>query len=249
MTTRNLIYFVSDVHLGAPALSNNKSRELLFVKWFEEISHDASEIFLMGDIFDFWFEYKMVVPRGYTRVLAKMAECTEKGIKVHFLPGNHDFGVFDYLPSETGAIVHKEPFIAEFSGKKFYLGHGDGLDPGDKAYLLLKKILTSKNIQRLYSLLHPNLAVRLAHRWAKKSMMSKKPEFSAFRGEEEALYKHALTVVQNEKIDFFVFGHRHYPANLPVGDHSRLILLGDWIHGCSFGVFDGENMILKEFSF
>ncbi len=247
MTKGNKIYFVSDVHLGSPALLNNKERELLFVSWLDTVSKDAAEIYLMGDIFDFWFEYKKVVPRGFTRVLGKMAEITDRGIPVHFFTGNHDIWVFDYLPTETGVILHKESFITAFAGKRFYLAHGDGMDAEDKGYLLLKKIFTSKILQWLFARIHPNVAIALAHSWSKNSRLSKKIGGPDFMGEEEGLYKFAESVLKNEPVDYFVFGHRHRLADMKIGENSRFILLGEWIRSFSYGVFDGKTFELKRY--
>jgi UDP-2,3-diacylglucosamine hydrolase len=233
--------------LGAPALENNIERELLFVNWLKTISIDASEIFLMGDIFDFWFEYKKVVPRGFTRVLGKIAELTDQGIPVHFFTGNHDIWIFDYLPMETGVIVHKEPFRTVLYDKKFFLAHGDGLDAADKGYLLIKKFFTSKPLQWLFAGIHPNMALSLAHYWSKNSRLSKNIDGPDFMGEEESLYKYAQTVAQKEQVDYFVFGHRHRLADMKIGDHSRFILLGEWIKTFSYGVYNGNNFELKKF--
>jgi UDP-2,3-diacylglucosamine hydrolase len=248
LTEKGKIYFVSDVHLGAPALVNNKERELLFVHWLEMVSHDAAEIFLMGDIFDFWFEYKKVVPRGFTRVLGKIAEITDKGIPVHFFTGNHDIWVFDYLPSEIGVTVHRDIFRTNFFGRQFLLAHGDGLDKDDKGYNLLKRIFTSKLHQWLFALIHPNIAIGLAHHWSKNSRLSKKIGGPDFKGEEEGLYKFAQSVLLKEKIDFFIFGHRHRLADLKIGEKSRFILLGDWIKTFSYGVFDGDEFEIKRYN-
>jgi len=239
---------VSDVHLGAPALANNKERELLFVNWLKMISDDAAEIFLMGDIFDFWFEYKKVVPRGFTRVLGKIAEITDSGVPVHFFTGNHDIWIFDYLPAETGIILHKEPLRIRFSDKKFYLAHGDGLDTDDKGYIMMKKFFTSKLLQRLFTWIHPDLAIRLAHKWSKTSRLSKKIDGTDFRAEQEGLYKFAQSVLLHEPVDYFVFGHRHRLADLKIGENSRFILLGEWLKTFSFGVFDGKTFELKKFN-
>lgn len=245
MAERSKIYFISDIHLGAPALHNNKERERLFVRWLDEVSKDAAEIFLMGDIFDFWFEYAHVVPRGFTRVLGKIGECTDKGIPIHYFTGNHDIWIFDYLPSETGVILHKEAFRAEFGGKKFFLAHGDGMDPNDKGYLFIKKIFTNKTMQWLFALLHPDCAIKLAHAWSKSSRMAKNTKGPEFDFQKEGIYKFALTVLEKEEVDYFVFGHRHRIADISIGIDSRLILLGEWIESFSYGVFDGEKFMLK----
>lgn len=241
------IYFISDIHLGAPALKNNREREKLFVAWLDDIKKDAAALFLMGDIFDYWFEYKTVVPRGFTRTLGKIAELADSGIPVHFFTGNHDVWVFDYLPSELGVHVHREEMRVIFSGKKFFLAHGDGLDPYDKGYHLLKKLFTNRFLQWLFSWLHPNLGVSLAHAWSKKSRLTK-GMFVPFQGEEkEGLYLFAKSTLEDEEVDYFIFGHRHLLLDLPLGKNTRYINLGDWISHFSYGVFDGEKFELKTY--
>ncbi len=247
MGSNKKIYFVSDVHLGAPALSDNPEREKLFAGWLNHIRSDADAIFLMGDIFDFWFEYRTVVPRGHTRVLGKIAEITDCGIPVHFFTGNHDIWVFDYLPAETGIILHREAFKTELIGKKFYLAHGDGLDSEDKGYLMLKKIFTSSFWQWFFARFHPNFAVTVAYRWSKSSRLSKKSDGQAFDAENEGMYKFALSMLGQEHFDYFVFGHRHRIADVEMPGNSRFILLGDWIKTFSYGVFDGEKFELKKY--
>jgi UDP-2,3-diacylglucosamine hydrolase len=239
------IYFISDVHLGAPALKDNAEREKRFAGWLSEVSRDAAAIFLMGDIFDFWFEYKKVVPRGFTRVLGKISEITDQGIPVHFFTGNHDIWVFDYLPEETGMEIHRDSYTTELMGKRFYLAHGDGLDENDKGYLLLKKIFTNRLLQWLFARLHPNFAFSLAHRWSKSSRLSKKE--TGFNAEEEGMFRFATAVLEKEHFDYFVFGHRHRMADIPMKDRTRFILLGEWIRTFSYGVFDGEKFELKKY--
>ena len=240
-------YFISDVHLGAPALKDNRERELLFAEWLREAGRDAEAIYLMGDIFDYWFEYKTVVPRGYTRILGSLASLTDRGIPVHFFTGNHDIWVFDYLPEETGVVVHREPMTTTIGGKRFYLAHGDGLDATDKGYLLLKRIFTSKTLQWLYAHIHPNLTIRMALNWSKNSRLSKNTEGTGFMGEKEGIYTFAESVLRSEKIDYFVFGHRHRLADLAIGENSRFILLGEWIRTFSYGVFDGHSFELRKY--
>lgn len=247
MNEKGKIYFVSDVHLGAPALKDNHEREKKFVKWLSSVSADAQMIFLMGDIFDYWFEYRKVVPRGFTRVLGKIAEITDNGIPVHFFTGNHDIWVFDYLPAETGVMVHYDPLIIELMGKKFFLAHGDGLDRNDKGYLFLKKIFKSRPLQWLYARLHPNFAVALAQKWSKTSRLSKKLHGPEFDVEKEGMFHFASSLVEKEHFDYIVLGHRHRLVNVPVKDKARFILLGDWIKTFSYGVFDGNTFELKTF--
>jgi UDP-2,3-diacylglucosamine hydrolase len=241
------IYFVSDVHLGAPALKNNTEREKLFASWLDSIKEDAAELYLLGDIFDFWFEYRKVVPRGFTRVLGRLADFTDNGIPVHFFTGNHDLWVFDYLPREIGLIVHQSEFITEIAGKKFFLAHGDGLDPSDKGYLFLKKIFSSKKLQWIFARLHPNFALHLAHQWSKSSRLSKMDCKEEFNVKNENMFKFAENFLKEEWIDYFIFGHRHRMAEIEIKNNSKLILLGDWIKHFSYAVFDGEEVVLKKF--
>ena len=247
MTGKGKIYFVSDVHLGAPALTNNHQRELRFAQWMDEINEDVGELYLMGDIFDFWWEYKKVVPRGFTRILGRIANLTDRGIPVHFFPGNHDLWVFDYLPSELGVIVHRKEIVREIGGKKFFLAHGDGLDADDVGYIRLKKIFTNRNLQWWFSRLHPNFALHIAHKWSKSSRITKLNREEEFNVNNDGMYKFAQSFLKQESIDYFIFGHRHQMVNSQINENSRFILLGDWIKNFSYGVFDGENFELKKY--
>lgn len=247
MLNRGKIYFISDVHLGAPALKNNRERELLFAKWLDEIKDDVEELYLMGDIFDFWYEYKKVVPRGFTRILGRIAYLTDKGIPVHYFPGNHDLWMFDYLHEELGVVVHHEEIVKEIKGKLFFLAHGDGLDADDKGYIRLKKIFTNKTAQWLFSRLHPNFAFYIAHRWSESSRLSKPSCGSEFLVKNEGLYKFAGNFLQNKHVDYFIMGHRHQMVNEKINDKSSFVLLGDWINFYSYGIFDGEKFELKNY--
>ncbi|HZH72908.1 MAG TPA: UDP-2,3-diacylglucosamine diphosphatase [Mariniphaga sp.] len=247
MPEKNKIYFISDVHLGAPALTNNKQRELLFAGWLDDIKHDVAELYLVGDIFDFWFEYKKVVPRGFTRILGRLADLTDSGIPVHFFTGNHDLWVFDYLKEETGLMIHYDELITTIRGKKFYIAHGDGLDPDDKGYLFLKKVFSNKKLQWIFARLHPNFAFNLAHRWSKSSRLSKLNRLEEFNVKNENMYRFAENYLETEWIDYFIFGHRHQMADVELKGSSRMILLGDWIKNFSYGVFDGNTFTLKKF--
>jgi len=249
MCENKKIYFASDVHLGAPALNNNREREKLFVKWLDQVKEDAEVIYLMGDIFDFWFEYKRAVPRGFTRVLGKLSEITDSGITVHFFTGNHDIWVFDYLPTEVGVIVHRDIVKTEIKGKKFFLGHGDGLGPFDKSYKLLKKIFTNSILQWSFARIHPNLSIWLAHKWSSHSRLRDgKVEADTYRGEDkEWLVLFAKDELKKEHFDYFVFGHRHWPCDIDLNGKSRYINTGDWINHFTYAVFDGETMEVKEF--
>lgn len=247
MPGKGKIYFISDVHLGAPALTNNLEREKLFAQWLDEIKDDAAELYLLGDIFDFWYEYKKVVPRGFTRILGRIADFTDRGIPVHFFTGNHDVWAFDYLPSELGVILHTDSYVTEIKGKKFFLAHGDGLDADDKGYLLLKKIFTNKTLQWLFSRLHPNFAFTLAHKWSKSSRLAKINLKEEFKVKNEGMYKFAERFLETEWVDYFIFGHRHLMLNEKMNEKTHFILLGDWIKNFSYGVFDGEKFELKKY--
>lgn len=248
MAEKGKIYFASDVHLGAPALKNNPQRERLFVRWLDFIREDAEELYLLGDIFDFWFEYKKVIPRGFTRVLGRLAEMSDQGIPIHFFTGNHDLWVFDYLPNEIGMILHRSKFITTIKGKKFLLAHGDGLDPHDKGYLFMKKIFRNRKLQWGFARLHPNFAFYLAHRWSEMSRLSKNDLKEEFKVKNESMFKFAQNFLEKEWVDYFIFGHRHRMVNTEIKNGSRFILLGDWINHFSYGVYDGESLKLNKFN-
>jgi len=248
LTGKGKIYFVSDVHLGAPAFKNNNERELLLAKWLDNINDDVAELYLMGDIFDFWWEYKKVVPRGFTRILGRIANLTDRGIPVYFFPGNHDLWIFDYLPSELGVTVHHHPIVKEIWGKKFFLAHGDGLDAKDVGYIRLKKIFTNKNLQWWFSRLHPNFALFIAHKWSGSSRTDKlKKKEEEFNVNNDGMYKFAESFLKQESVDYFIFGHRHIMVDSRINENARFVLLGDWIKNFSYGVYDGEKFELKRY--
>ena len=247
MAEKGKIYFVSDVHLGAPALKNNNEREILFANWLDEIKDDVAELYLMGDIFDFWWDYKKVVPRGFTRIFGRLADLADRGIPVHFFVGNHDLWAFDYFQEELGVTIHQNEIVKEIAGKKFLLAHGDGLDADDKGYIFLKKIFTNKTLQWLFSRLHPNFALTLAHTWSKSSRLAKINIEENFEVNKEGMYKFAEKFLKQEFVDYFIFGHRHRMVNSKIGEESHFVLLGDWIKHFSYGVFDGEKFELKRY--
>ncbi len=235
------------MHLGVPNYEESLKREKLFVKWLCEIEKDAKAIYLLGDIFDFWFEYKKVVPRYFTRLLGKIAEITDKGTPVHFFTGNHDLWVSDYLQKETGVILHRGILKTELSGKKFYIAHGDGLGPDDKGYKFLKKIFTNKFLQKVFSLLHPNFAVRIASFWSIKSRYSKKKNMCELQDEDkEFLILHSKKIIETEYFEYFVFGHRHLPIKIKLNEKSTYINTGDWLNHFTYAVFDGTEMKLSK---
>lgn len=243
------IYFASDFHLGVPSFEKSLAREKRIVKWLDEIKLDAAEIYLMGDMFDFWFEYKYAAPKGFVRLLGKIAEITDSGIPVTFFTGNHDMWMFDYLPREIGVTIYKDPIEKEFNGKKFFLGHGDGLGPGDKGYKFIKKIFSNRFCQWLFARIHPNFGIGMANYWSRKSRLSNGPEDEKFTGEEnEWLVVFAKGVLQTKHFDYFIFGHRHLPLDIKLAENSRYINLGEWVNYNTYAVFDGNTVELKKFN-
>lgn len=245
MSTKK-IYFASDFHLGVPSYEKSLEREKLLVKWLDEIKDDASEIYLMGDLFDFWFEYKHAVPKGFVRLLGKIAEITDSGIPITLFTGNHDMWMFDYLPKEIGVKIYREPIERTFENKTFYLGHGDGLGPGDKGYKFIKKVFANKLCQWAFARIHPNLGMGIANYWSKKSRKVNAEHDEKFLGEEnEWLAIFAKDYLKKEHIDYFIFGHRHLPLEIKLNDQSTYINLGEWIKYNSYAVFDGNELKLK----
>ena len=237
------IYFAADVHLGLRAGTNAAERENVFVQWLDKVKTDAEAIFLLGDIFDFWFEYKYVVPRGFVRVLGKLAEITDLGIPVHFFTGNHDMWTFDYLASEAGLTIHKKPVEMILRGKKFFIAHGDGLGKNDRKYKFLKRMFASRFIQRCFAFLHPRTGIAIARKWSKHSRLSSGLS-ETFHENTDSLLDFAKQKLDSEHIDFFIFGHRHTPIQLKLKNDSLFTIVGEWIKGREYAVFDGENLVL-----
>ena len=249
---KSKIYFASDFHFGIPDHQSSLIREKKFVRWLDMISVDASEIYLMGDIFDFWFEFKHVIPKGYVRLLGKIAELTDKGIPVHVFRGNHDIWAFDYLEKELSVKLHRKPIIKEFDGHKFLLAHGDGLGPGDTGYKLLKKVFEFKPNQFLLKLLHPDIVLWMGLYFSRKSRYANiiregKPE-NKVETEDEMLVQYAkLKLSIDSEIEHFVFGHRHIPLQEKIENSAEIIILGAWITHFSYGVFENGKMSLRYF--
>ena len=242
------IYFASDQHFGAPSPTKSKERELVFIQWLGTIKKDATEIFLLGDLFDFWFEYKTVVPRGFIRVLGKLAELKDAGIKIHFFVGNHDLWMHDYFEKELDIPVYHYPKKFTFNHKSFLIGHGDGLGPGDKSFKLMKRIFKNPFSKWLYRWLHPDIGMRLAQYLSLKNRYISGEEDMAFLGEEkEDLIIYCKEEYSKEKYDFFLFGHRHLPMEIDFENHSKYINTGDWITYNSYAIFDGENLTLHSY--
>lgn len=242
------IYFASDFHFGAPTHPISLEREKKVVAWLDAVKGDAECVFLLGDLFDFWFEYSKAVPKGFIRFLGKLAELNDSGIATYIIPGNHDLWMFDYLPEEIGVQIFRDPIVLKANGLTLLIGHGDGLGPGDKIYKFLKKIFTSRLSQWLFARIHPNLGITLAQRWSRKSRISNMKLEEKFQGEErEFLLAWCREVEKSSHHDFYIFGHRHLPLDLKVGDSSRYINLGEWVHFSPYAEFDGKKLELKSF--
>ncbi|MDR2084849.1 MAG: UDP-2,3-diacylglucosamine diphosphatase [Bacteroidales bacterium] len=250
---RDKYYFLSDFHLGIPDNKSSLERELILIKWFDDVKADAKEIYILGDIFDFWFEYSKVVPKGFIRFLAKMAEIIESGIKIHVFHGNHDLWEFKYLRDEIGVIYHRKPETIECNGKKIHMAHGDGLGPGDGFYKLLLRIFEGKFNQLLFRWIHPDLGIRLAlklsnkHRYIKRHDLGKDININL---DNELLYKYAVNKSkESPEIDYFIFGHRHIPilTELP-NSKAEFALLGDWMTHYTYCSLDKDgNLTLNKF--
>lgn len=248
MTKAKNIYFASDFHLGgASSLKENIIREKYIVRWLNQVRIDAKSIYLLGDVFDFWFEYKKVVPKGFIRLLGKLAELSDDGIEIHIVTGNHDLWMKDYFTEHIGVNIHHTSFIIKAFEKKLLIGHGDGLGDGDYFYkLFLKKIFTSKICQWLFRRLYPDVSISLAQFWSRKSAKKKgSPKFES--EEKEILLGYCKKQQEKQHIDYYIFGHRHLPLEIPIQNNSMYINLGDWITHFTYAVFDGDQVKLKKF--
>ncbi|MBI1838011.1 MAG: UDP-2,3-diacylglucosamine diphosphatase [Flavobacteriia bacterium] len=240
------IYFASDFHLGAPSYEKSLIREKQLVAWLTYIEPSAKEIYLVGDIFDFWFEYKHAIPKGFVRLQGKIAQLTDSGIPVHVFTGNHDMWIFDYLPKELGIILHKEPLKINIGNKKIYIGHGDGLGPGDHTYKFLKRFFASKFCQWAFARLHPNFGIWLANKSSKKSRAAGAKQDEKFLGEEnEWLAIYSKEILRKEHFDYFIFGHRHLPLKIEIGTNSTYYNLGEWLNFNTYLVLNDGNVSMK----
>ncbi|HEY8935299.1 MAG TPA: UDP-2,3-diacylglucosamine diphosphatase [Cyclobacteriaceae bacterium] len=242
------IFFASDFHLGVPNHAESVARERRIMAWLDSIKDEAHSIYLLGDIFDFWFEYKHAIPKGYTRFLGKLGELRDAGIPIFFFTGNHDMWMFDYFPTELGIPVYREPHELEVGNQKLLIGHGDGLGPGDGTYKILKRIFNSSICQWLFARIHPNLGIGIANMWSRQSRISNMKREEKFNGEEnEFLWVYCRELEQKQHHDYYIFGHRHLPLDLKVSDQSRYINIGEWVHFNTYAVYDGKTTALKTF--
>jgi len=242
------IYFASDFHLGVPDHASSLMREKRIVEWLDSIQENAHSIYLLGDLFDFWFEYHSTIPKGFVRLQGKLAELSDSGLPIFLFTGNHDMWMFDYFTKELGVSIFHEPIIMNVSHHKFMIGHGDGLGPGDKKYKFLKQLFRSRSCQWLFARIHPNLGMRIANSWSRKSRISNMKREEKFTGEEnEFLFVYCKELEKKSHHDFYVFGHRHLPLDLKVGTNSRYINTGEWVHGTPFAEYDGVTLQLTQF--
>ena len=247
MSTKK-IYFASDFHLGAKGKYTSKEREKQIVRWLDQIKADAEAIYLVGDVFDFWFEYATVVPKGYVRLFGKLAELRDSEIPIFFFTGNHDMWMFRYFEKELDIPIYRHPIQVDLKGKSFYIGHGDGLGPGDHKYKFLKKIFANPLCQWLFARIHPNFGIGLANFWSNRSRETNPAETEFLGEDKEWLLIYANEQIKSREVDFFIFGHRHLPIDYTLNNgYSRYINLGEWIHYNSYAVFDGEKLEIEFF--
>ena len=249
MTVEKKIYFASDFHLGMPDLERSLEREKSIVSWLNAIAKDASAIYLLGDVFDFWFEYKTVVPKGFVRFLGAISRLTDAGIPVYLFPGNHDLWVGKYLEAECGVVVVKDAITIKLGNDICYLHHGDGLGPGDVGYKWLKKVFLSKIAQKAFAMIHPGIGVSFAQKLSKKSRLAQNPKEDNYLGDSKEhltqFCKQYLLNCKTQKPKYFIFGHRHLVLDIDLGEGVRYINLGEWLHGSQYAEYDGVELRLK----
>ncbi|MBP5770589.1 MAG: UDP-2,3-diacylglucosamine diphosphatase [Bacteroidaceae bacterium] len=244
------IYFLSDAHLGSRAIKHGRTQERRLVRFLDSIKEKAGAVYMLGDMFDFWYEYKLVVPKGYTRFLGKVSELTDLGVEVHFFTGNHDIWCWDYLEKECGVIIHRQPLTVELGDKLFFLAHGDGMGDPDPKFKLLRAIFHNRFCQILFSALHPRWGVELGLTWAKHSQITHEAEGEpGYMGEDkEHLVLFAKDYLRTHpNVNYFLFGHRHIELDLMLSHQVRLMILGDWISHFTYAVYDGEQLWMENY--
>lgn len=244
--TRNKVYFASDFHLGVPNKEYSDAREKAICRWLDMAANDASDIYLNGDLFDFWYEYGSAVPKGFVRFQGKLAEVADSGVNIHVLTGNHDMWMFNYFEEELGVKMYREPQILNIHNTKVFLGHGDGLGPGDHGYKLIKKVFSNPLCIFLFRWIHPDIGISIANFWSRKSRNSNLPKDEIYKGDEhEYLVQFCNDYLKKEKVDLFVFGHRHLVLDMKVGTDSRYVNTGAWFKDPHYLVIDQEGAHLK----
>ena len=242
------IYFASDFHLGAPTQVLSKSRELKIIEWLNHIEKDAQAIFLVGDLFDFWFEYKQVIPKGFVRLQGKITALTDRGVKIYFFLGNHDMWMKEYFTKELGVEMISDELELKINGSRFFIAHGDGLGPGDYGYKFIKKVFRNKFCQFIFSIIHPHIGLSMAQYFSNKSRIyTGTKDINYTNKNDEWLYQYSKEKLIEVPVDYFIFGHRHLPMDISVSA-SRYLNLGEWLNFCTYAEFDGSNLSLKVWS-
>ncbi len=242
------IYFISDIHLGAKVIEDKKSHEKKVVDWLNHVSNDAAKIIFLGDVFDFWFEYKTVVPKGFVRFFGKVSELIDKGVEIHFFTGNHDIWAFEYFEKEIGMIVHHQPLEVNWLGKKFYLAHGDGLYDNDKGFKFISKLFHSPFFQSVFSAVPSTMGQKFGYKWSEQSRIKVMKSDNSFKGEDkENLVRYSKKILETTTYDYLIYGHRHLDLKLQLSKKSQMIILGDFYSIFSYGVFDGIDFNLEYF--
>lgn len=240
-----MVYFISDAHLGSKLVNDPRQHELFLVSWLDMVKADATAIYMLGDMFDFWFEYSTVVPKGFVRFLGKLAQLSDQGIQLHFFTGNHDIWTFGYLETEIGLKVHRSSELLNIGNKRFFLGHGDGLYAEEKGFKILRKIFHSTLAQKLFSCIPPKLGQNFGYMWSKNNRLKVLHIENKFQGEDkETLVLFSKKYIKTHDVDFLVFGHRHIALDLELRNKKRMVILGDFVSIFSYAAFDGENLQL-----
>jgi UDP-2,3-diacylglucosamine hydrolase len=240
------LYFISDFHLGVPDHDSSLEREKKIVRWLSSVEKDAAAIFLMGDVFDFWFEFKYVIPKGFIRLQGKLAEITDKGIPVYWFTGNHDMWIFDYFTKELNIKIFRDPEVISLNNKKLYIGHGDGLGPGDNFYKFIKKVFRNRFFQEWFRVTPASIGMGIARYWSNSSRITGLKK-EVYLGDKEWLYIYSKEQEAKGHHDYYIFGHRHLPLDIEINSNSRYINLGEWVNYFTYAVFDGEKTALLEY--
>ena len=247
---KNMVYFLCDAHLGSWAMQHRRTQERRLVRFLDSIKEKASAVYLLGDMFDFWYEYKFVVPKGYTRFLGKISELTDMGVEVHYFTGNHDIWTYGYLEQECGVILHRSPITVELGDKVFFMGHGDGLGDPDKKFKFIRWVFHNHTCKRLFSAIHPRWGMWLGLNWAKHSRLKRTDgKEPPYMGEDkEFLVRYAKEYQQaHPDIDYYLFGHRHIELDLMLSKKTRMLILGDWLWQFTYAVFDGDHLFMENY--
>ncbi len=245
-TTPANTYFASDFHLGSKGVTSSAEREKLIVRWLESSAPEMKALYLVGDVWDYWFEYGQVIPKGTSRLLGCLGKLKDAGVDIYFFTGNHDMWMFRYLTEEFDIPILRKPVIHEIDGKKFYIGHGDGLGPGDHGYKFIKKVFAHPVSRWMFARVHPNTGIRIMKYWSGQSRDHTQIDAKFLGPEKEWLVQHALDILKGEDIDYFIFGHRHLPIDYDLGvKGSRYVNLGDWLVYNTYAIFDGRELSLK----